>query len=216
MRATPIRPLPTTARPSPNSNRIRASYLSLAAAFVAKGDETAASVALARFVEEHPDHRNGRFYYAEILHRLGKSHEAQAQFERTVADLQQEAKCDYAQLVHCHGRLMELGEEEEDEYQLHLNRGMGLYWLGKGTLNLDKDEELSPEALFCKAAGELSAAHAPSPDEARPSWYLYCISRNLGQATPARRSLSEAREAAPFSVMTPAEQRNLELAGPTF
>jgi hypothetical protein len=191
-------------------------YLSLAAAYVAKGDETSACVALERFVEENPAHRNSRLYLAELLHRAGKDDEARSQFEHVVSELQQDTKCDYARLIHCHGRLMELADEQEDEYGLHLHRGIGLYWLAQSTrLSPEEGDEWSPEGLLCKAAGELSLARFLRPDEARPSWYLYGVWRDLGQNIKAKECLSAARDAADFTFLTPAEQRGLQLAGTT-
>jgi len=187
-------------------------YLSIAAAYIAKGDEVEASLALAHFVEENPEHRNARFYYAELMRRLGKNRESQSQFERTIADLQQEPKCDFSQLAHCHGRLLELAESQEDEYQIHLQRGIGLYCLAQCNVpGAEEKTELSCEGLLCKAAGELSLAHALRPQEARPSWYLYSVWRRLAQDLQAQGYLREAQEAAPFSLLTPAELRSLQL-----
>lgn len=189
------------------------SYLSLAAAYVAKGEEAAATLTLAHFVEANPDQRNARFYYAELLRRTGKLSEAQYQFERTVAHLQDEATSEYAQLVHCHGRLMEIAENLEDDYQVHLHRGIGLYWLALGSQAAASEHaELTPEGLLCKAAGELCLARELRPHEARPAWYLYSIWHNLAQTPLARRWLGDAREAAPFSYLTPGEQRGLQMA----
>jgi tetratricopeptide (TPR) repeat protein len=192
-------------------------YLSLAAAYVAKGNEEAASLALASFVLENPDHCKARFYYAELLRRLGKKNEAQSQFERTVAELQQETASPYGQLIHCHGRLMELAEDQEDDYQVHLHRGIGLYWLAHDSRNTAAESEgLSSEGLWCKAAAELSQAHALRPQEARPCWYLYSVWRCLAQTHLAQCCLRDAQEAAPFSLLTPAEHRGLHLAGTAF
>jgi tetratricopeptide (TPR) repeat protein len=188
-------------------------YLSLAAAYVAKGDLEAASMALARYLQHNPDHRNARCYHAELLRRLGKIGQARLQFERTIADLQQETKSDVAQLVHCHGRLMELAEIEEDDYQVHLHRGIGMYWLAHGSQKMPaEDDPLTAEGLLFKAVGELTAAGALRPQEARPCWYLYSVWRGLAQTRLADGCLRAAREAAPFTFLTPAEQRSLELA----
>ncbi|HWY88609.1 MAG TPA: tetratricopeptide repeat protein [Gemmataceae bacterium] len=189
-------------------------YLSLAAAHVAKGDEAAASLALAHYIQVNPDHYKARSYYAELLRRLGKNDEAQFQFERTVADLQQETTVPCAQLVHCHGRLMELAEDREDDYEVHLHRGIGLYWLAQESRDMAAaNEGLNSEGLWCKAAAELSLAHAARPQQARPSWYLYSVWRCLAQTHLAQRCLRDAQEAAPFTLLTPAEYRSLEFAG---
>lgn len=187
-------------------------YLSLAAALVAKGDEVGACEALSRFVTENPVHRNGRHYYAELARKLGKRQEAAAQFERLIADLQDDAKLDHAQLCHCHGRLMEMAEGQEDDYDYRLHRGIGLYWLAQGSLSAGGDTaELPPEGLLCKAANELTEARISRPGEARPAWYLHLVWRALGQASQAQPCLRDALEAAPFTYLTPSELRSLQL-----
>src|SRR5207249_1734585 len=111
---------------------------------------------------------------------LGKKEEARAQYAQTIAGIQEEARCDYALLIHCHGRLIELAEDADDDYQVHLHRGIGLYWLAQGCRVLGAEHApMSPEGLLCKAAGELSLAQGLRPDEARPAWYLHAIWRNL-------------------------------------
>jgi tetratricopeptide (TPR) repeat protein len=188
-------------------------YLSLAAALVAKGDDESAGLALAHFVEANPDHRQARLYLAELLRRSRKIDEAQCQFERAGADLQQDAKRDCARLSHCHGRLMELAERQDDAYLVHLHRGIGLYWLSQGSLaTAAADGTLAPEGLLCKAAAELSLARTLRPGEARPSWYLYCVWRELAQSQMSKVCLRAAREAAHFTSLTPAELQSLQLA----
>ncbi len=189
------------------------SHLSLAAAFVAKEDEPGACLELAQYLEESPDHAKARFYFAELLWKLGKHLKARPQFERTVAQLQQEAKTDIHHLIHCHGRLLELAEDEGDQFQAHLNRGIGLYWLARGRAEAgDPEGDLPAEGLLCKAAAELSLAQAMNRSEARPCWYLYSTWRQLAQTHQAARWLQETLAAAPFSDLTPAEQRSLQLA----
>ena len=50
-----------------------------------------------------------------------------AQFERFVADIQDNQDLAGQHLVHCHSRLMEIARAAEDAYSEHLNRGIGLY-----------------------------------------------------------------------------------------
>ena len=68
------------------------------------------------------------------------------------------------------------------------------------------------EGLLCKAAAELTLANLERPDEARPCWYLYLAWSQLGQRQLALCRLLQADSAAPFTYLTPAEQRNLRLA----
>ena len=191
-----------------------ANYLTQAALHIAAGHDDAACDALEHFVAENPDHPHVRFYFAELLHKLGRAQEARDQFERIIADFQEEPESDYPQLIHCHGRLMELAETTDDDYLYHLHRGIGLYWVAQGSVRLGAESgDLPPEGLFCKAAGELSTALALRPGEARPAWYLYSVWHNLAQSHLAQRSLEQAREAAPFTYLTPSEQRRLQMAG---
>jgi hypothetical protein len=76
----------------------------------------------------------------------------------------------------------------------------------------EPDAELSCEGLLCKAAGELTLAHLRRPQEARPNWYLYTVWWRLDRRQTALRCLREAAETAPFSYLTPFEQRGLHVA----
>jgi tetratricopeptide (TPR) repeat protein len=188
-------------------------HLSLAAAFVQKGDTARACRHLGQFLETHPEHKNARLYYAELLLQLKQLPAAQEQFERVVAVSQEEQVPDLPHLVHCHSRLLEVAEGLEDDYHAHLHRGIGMYLLARARARLtDPDGPLSTEALLCKAAGELAQARGQRPQEARPCLYLYSAWRQLAQQQQAQRWLREASRAAPFSYLTPAEHAQLQLA----
>jgi predicted Zn-dependent protease len=189
-------------------------HLTLAAAYIERGDEAGAARHLAEYVAAFPEQHVARAHYAELLLRLGRPGEARAQFERFIADVQDVPELAQKHLVHCHSRLMEIAEAEGDEYAEHLNRGIGLYLLARERAGLpDPDEgELSVEGVLCKAAGELTMARMVRRDEARPCWYLYAVWSRLEQRQPALRHLREADATAPFSYLTPAEKRDLELA----
>jgi hypothetical protein len=108
---------------------------------------------------------------------------------------------------------MEIAEGDEDEYAEHLHRGIGLYLLARQRARLPEAEgTLNPEALLCKAAGELTSARLRRPEEARPWWYLSAVWTELAQQQPASRCRRAAEAAAPLSYLTPAEQRDLHLA----
>jgi tetratricopeptide (TPR) repeat protein len=188
--------------------------LSLAAAYIQRGDEAGAARHLAQYVAAFPEQHVARAHYAELLLRLQRPQEARAQFERLVADVQDVPELALKHLVHCHSRLMEIAEAEGDEYAEHLNRGIGLYLLARERAGLPDPEEgdLSVESVLCKAAGELTMARMARRDEARPCWYLYAVWSRLDQRQPALRHLREADATAAFSSLTPAERRDLELA----
>jgi tetratricopeptide (TPR) repeat protein len=186
-------------------------HLSLAAAYLEKGDEAAACPHLDRYLRSNPQHTAVRVQYAELLWRLKRLKECRAAFASAVADAEEEMPASH--LIHCHSRLMQLAEAADDEYGEHLHRGIGLYLLARERAALGEvDAPLTTEGLLCRAAGELTLAHIQKPDEARPSWYLHKVWARLAQRQPALRALREASASAPFSYLTPAEQRGLELA----
>ncbi len=189
-------------------------HLSLAAAYLEKGETAAAEPHLARYVAANPEHHVVRAHYAELLLRLHKAPEARDQFERFIADVQDIPELASKHLIHCHSRLMEIAEDEGDDYAEHLHRGIGLFLLARerAALGETDDDEPSVEGVLCKAAGELSLARLRRREEARPSWYLHEVWTSLDQRRPAERHLREADLAAPFSYLTPAEKRDLSLA----
>jgi tetratricopeptide (TPR) repeat protein len=188
-------------------------HLSLSAAYLGLGQDEQAAPHLARYLAAQPDHLVIRSHYAELLLRLQRAGDARAQFERFIAEVQDHEELARQHLVHCHSRLMEIAEGDEDEYGEHLHRGIGLYLLARQRAELGEVEGgLSAEALLCKAAGELTLARLRRPDEARPWWYLHEVWSQLGQQQPAGRSLRAAAATAPLTYLTPAEQRDLRRA----
>ncbi len=188
--------------------------LSLAAAYLAEGEEEQALEQLGVYVEAKPDHFMVRGQYAELLWRLDRLETAREQFERFDADLQDCEAPTQKQLVQCHSRLMDIAARTEDDYGRHLHRGIALYWLARQRAELTgaDHDELPCEGLYCQSASELVQARRARPEEARPSWYLHEVWSQLGQRQPATRWLRIAAEYAPLSYLTPAEQRRLHFA----
>jgi tetratricopeptide (TPR) repeat protein len=194
----------------PNEPR---THLSLAAAFLEKGEDEAALTHLAEYVRSHPENLKVRVHLAELLIRMKRLSEARTELERVVADAQNLAKPPAQDLIHCQTRLMEIAEAAGDEYGIHLHRGIGVYYIARQRNCLEDDSEKSgTEALLCQAAGELAMARAVRPDEARPSWYLYQVWTHLDQREAALLNLRGADAAAPFSYLTSAEKNGLNLA----
>lgn len=188
-------------------------HLSLAAAYLEKGNETVACAHLGRYVATHPEHLVVRAHYAELLLHQRHVEEARAEFERFEAEAQDQGQTVTAPMIHCQSRLTKIAVAEDDEYAEHLHRGIGFYLLAREIAALPEDErELSVESLLCKAARELTLSHLERPEEARPCWYLHLVWTGLAQRQPAAAWLRQADEAAPFSRLTPAEQRGLRLA----
>jgi hypothetical protein len=177
-----------------------------------RGDHTQACEFLRRYAERHPESKHARAFYAEVLAKLGKTAEARIEFEQAVARLQEDKTVDLALIVHCHGRLLDLADTDGDDYQVRLHRGLGLYWLAQQKRRPDEPDAAAPtEAILCKAAMELTIAHALVPEEARPTWYLYLTWRQLGQSMPAAKRLRETQTASAFSYLTPSERAELLL-----
>jgi len=188
-------------------------YLSLAAAYLALGQEEQAARHLDRYLRAQPDHCVVRGQYAELLLRLDHPEAAREQLEQFEVDIQDHEQMACEHLALCHSRLVDIAEAAEDEYGMHLHRGIGLYWLARQRAVLpDPKGELSSEGLLCQAACELTMAHRERREEARPCWYLYEVWRQLAQSQPASRWLLTAQAAAPFSKLTPTERRDLYLA----
>jgi hypothetical protein len=188
-------------------------HLSLAATYLDQGDQERACPELELYLQACPGHLIVRAHYAELLLRLRRDREADAEFRRFAAEAQEKGNELAKQLIHCHSRLMELAEAAEDGYGEHLHRGIGLFLLARDQeARPDPDQRLCPESLLCRAAAELTLARAERPDEAQPCWYLYEVWSCLSQSRAALRCLREADEAAPFSYLTPTEQGRLALA----
>lgn len=189
-------------------------HLSLAAAYVAKGDDAPACFHLGCFLESHPEHHNARLYHAELLMKLKRVRDSQREFERAIAAAQDAHRIDRGHLLHCHGRLLEIAEQLDDRFEERLQRGISFYLLAQERLAAgDPAGDLPVEGLLCRAAGQLATAAALCPGEARPCWYLHAVWRQLGQSPQARRWLDEALRLAPFSYLTPGERRSLALRG---
>jgi hypothetical protein len=205
--------VPVSETPAPAEQAQAVTHLGQAATCLEKGDETGALPHLAQYLAVHPDHVVVRAHYAELLLRLNHDADARREFERLAAECPGRSSTHLKQLIHFHSRLMEIAEAENQDYEEHLHRGIGLYLLGRQHAELeDATGEASPESLFCKSAAELTMAHTQHPDRAQPSWYLYEVWSQLNQRQNALRCLREADAAAPFSYLTPAERSALQLA----
>jgi predicted Zn-dependent protease len=188
-------------------------HLSLAAALVGQGEDEQALTHFARYLAARPEHLVVRAHYAEALWRLARGPAARAEFERFVAEAQVDPDLADQHLVHCHSRLMEIAEAEDDEYGERLNRGIGLFLLGRRRAALAGPEGTrDAEGLLFQAAGELMLARLQRPDEARPCWYLYEVWSQLAQSQPAAHWLRLAAAAVLPNSLTPAEMRGLQLA----
>jgi tetratricopeptide (TPR) repeat protein len=202
MRAAPRQPLD-----------IAPDHLNSAAACLTRGDEEQACRHLSLFVTNAPNHPNAKFFLAELLFQRGQFAAAREHYLQAIAACQDQASRDVQHLLHCHGRLLAVAQALEDEYEIQLQRGIGMALSAQLRANLGDPQGVLPvEALLFRAAACLTAAHHLQPDQARPCWYLHTVWRQLGQAQPAELWLRRAEAAAAFSYLTCAEQRGLQLA----
>src|SRR5262245_48909395 len=105
--------------------------LTLAAKCLQDGDESGACTHLAAHVRAHPEQVMFRAHLAELLVKLGKDVEAKRHFERFVADARDATGPVGAHLIHCHTRLMEIGQRADDRFGEVSHRGAGLLLMVK-------------------------------------------------------------------------------------
>jgi hypothetical protein len=187
-------------------------YLSLAAAYADQGEDELEALQLEHYLRLQPEHHVIRKQLADIRLRLRQPAEAHALLERFISDIQDQTELATDHLVVSHSKLAKIAELEEDSYNAHLHRGIGLFRLALQQAGVENSDKMNIEGLLCRAAGELTQARLNRPEEARPNWYLYEVWTRLAQNQPAQRALRAAESAAPFSYLTPTEQRLMNLA----
>src|SRR5437899_1981140 len=87
--------------------------LKLAAECLERGDDAAALPHLTRYLAANPDHAAIRAHLAEVLMRQGLRAAARREFERYVADAQEQGESH--RLVQAHTRLAEIATADGDE-----------------------------------------------------------------------------------------------------
>jgi hypothetical protein len=188
-------------------------HLVLAADSLEQGRMAQALVYLEGYVNQRPAQVLVRLQLAELLFREKKLEDARIQFELFVALTQDQGERAFRYLIHTHSRLVEIAEVQEDEYQEHLHRGIGLYLLARRRVQeAGKPGEITAESILCRAAAELQMACAGQRDQARPNLYLYEVYKRLGQDAAAVRALQTADGQALIGPMTPCERRRLQAA----
>ncbi len=206
-------PLPVVAAPIVEPTSTPADFLAEASRCLERDDLKSAGVQLASYLNCKPEAMAVRVQYAEVLAGLNKPEEAQGQFNQFLALAQEQKSEASATTIHVYRRLMEVAEESHDDYGVHLYRGIGLFLLAQSRAQVaSSEDELPVEGLLCKSAAELTQAHDARPAEARASWYLYQVWSRLGQRHAALAHLHQAREAAPFTYLSPVESRKLTMA----
>jgi Tfp pilus assembly protein PilF len=187
-------------------------HLGRAIVLLDQGDDQAAAEHLEQYVALRPDNLHVRVQLAEILFRQRKLEDARQHFELYVAQAQDSGESAFRPLVHCYSRLVEIAEQQGEDFEEHLNRGIGLYLLAcRRARESELACEYSSEALLYRAAAELQAARDAQPDQARVHLYLYHVWQRLGQRSASLRSLSAADHLGLVSRLTPQERRLLQI-----
>jgi len=166
-------------------------HLSLAAAYLEMGKDDLAAAAMERYLDHQPDHLSVRQHYGELLIRSGRIPEARMQIDRFLSEAQKQGQGE-AILLHAHSRLLEIAEGQDDSYEEHFHRGVGLYYLAGQPVAPGTEADNLPENLLCKAALQLNQAVRLQPHQPRPRFYLNLVWSKLGQTQPALQALCEA------------------------
>jgi hypothetical protein len=184
--------------------------LTLAAECLGRGDEPAACAHLETHVRRHPEQVMFRAHLADLLFRLGKPGEAKFHFERFVADAQPATGPPRAHLVHCHTRLMEIGQRTGDRFAELFHRGAGLLLLveQQDAVPAVRDDGFREEVL-CKAIRALAEAKELRPADPRVRLYLAEAYDRSGNRRGAEAARTAARSLTAPGALTPAEQRRL-------
>jgi hypothetical protein len=198
----------TTQPPAPEP----ADHLALAAACVERGDQPAAAAHLERYVRANPGQLMFRAHLAELLLKTDQPDRARFHFEAFVADAQAATGPARAHLVHCHTRLMEIGQRADDRHAEALHRGIGL-------LLLVRDQDADPKArdegfreqTLCRAVRALTDAKELRPTDPRPLVYLAEAHDRAGNRRAADAARSAARTLNTPGSLTAAESRRVAL-----
>jgi hypothetical protein len=173
-----------------------------------RGDPSAAAAHLGAYVREHPDQLMFRAHLAELLLTLDRPTDAKAHFERFVAAAQDAAGPPKAHLVHCHTRLMEIGQRAGDRFAEVFHRGAGLLLLVNNT---DADAD-TREEILCRALKALAEAKELRPTDPRAYVYLADAHDRAGNRRAADVARAAARHLTAPGALTPPESRRLAFA----
>jgi tetratricopeptide (TPR) repeat protein len=179
-------------------------HLALAAEQLDRGDDAAALPHLKAHVKAHPDAVMIRAYLAELHLKLGNPTASRTEFERVIAAAQGAPPGPARRhLVHCHTRLMEIAQADDDAFAEHLHRGIGLLLLVRQwDYDPERRDDVASEQTLSKAAAALRKARDERPGDARANLYLADVYERLGSPSAARAARRGARAALPDASLT--------------
>lgn len=186
-------------------------HLSLAAEKLDRGDDAAALPHLKAHVKAHPDAVMIRAYLAELHLKLGNATASRTEFERVIAAAQGSPPGPARRhLVHCHTRLMEIAQADEDAFAEQLHRGIGLLLLvQQWDADPERQDETASEQTLSKAAAALRKARDERPADARVNLYLAEVYERLGSHSAAKAASRAAKAALPDANLTTWERERI-------
>ena len=211
--------------------------LSLAATYIQVENPAKAAEHLRKYLELEPSHWQVRQQLADLLLQLGHKALARQEFLHHVHAAQSALESgvqlratqkDFVLLVHGHGRLMELAEDDHNFQAYHLHRGLGLFFLAKsceqaaisesnvpvsiGQKKPESNPGPAPQEILLKSIHELMETQKQAPSEPRSAWYLHQAWKEMGQRALAEHWLRIALQSPGSGELHPAEMRHMALA----
>jgi tetratricopeptide (TPR) repeat protein len=179
--------------------------LTVAAESLARGDQAEAARHFELYVKQHPEQVMFRLHLADLLFNMHRLEDAQAHYERFIADAESSTGPPRKHLVHCHTRLMEIARINDDRFAELLHRGIGLVRLTRQAI---EDPEISEEIL-CQAIRALKEAQQERPTDPRVHVYLAEAFERAGNRRAAEVCRGAARNFALPGLLTAKEAHDL-------
>ena len=170
--------------------------LALAAECLDRGDSTKAVTHLADHVRKNPDQVMFRSMLAEQFLKLGRFSEARMEFERSADEYRIDTAKHRDELIQCHTRLMQIAQDQSDEFAERFHRGAGLLLVIESWNGKEQDSKLK-ERTLSQALAQFRQALERKPDDAMANLMLGKVLLRMGQHAAARSAFLKANTAAP-------------------
>lgn len=182
--------------------------LALAATCLESGNTQGAIDHLSAHVQQFPDHVAIRTLLAEQYLKLGKTRDARVHIQRMLDDGHGDSTINREQLVTCHTRLMQIAQDERDEFAESYHRGMGLLLVVEGWDGTKDQDRVLVERTLSQALSNFRTALEQRPNDTRLNLSMCDVLSRLGQHSAARTAYRKASVASPAS-LTAAERMRL-------
>jgi Flp pilus assembly protein TadD len=201
--------LPKHAEPSTGEVDVESrDDLALAANCLEQGNSAGAIGHLSNHVRRYPDHVAIRTLLAEQYFKLGMARDACSHLERILEDGQADPARHRELRITCHTRLMQMAQDEPNEFAESYHRGMGLLLVVEGWEEEHGVDRVLVERTLTQALTSFRTALESRPDDARLNLAVGDVLTRLGQPSAARTAYRKAN-AAPPSSFTDTERMRL-------